>query len=154
MLWFPYSAANIQRKLLGFHTWFLTISAPLRTLAPNHAGDECSRWQLANQMVIRNMIRYVWFTWRRNDDDCDQDDGEGNVMIWHGWSIACQPLMACCDFFLDKLSNSAPFCSHFPIGPKYFCTFSQKVSNSTDLNWCNHVLRVAYYSNQYQAKHF
>ena len=77
-----------------------------------------------------------------------------SVLIWHGWSIACRPLMACCDFFLDKLSNSAPFCSHFPIGPKYFCTFSQKVSNSTDLNWCNHVLRVACYSNQNQAKHF
>ena len=77
-----------------------------------------------------------------------------SVLIWHGWSIACRPLMACCDFFLDKLSNSAPFCSHFPIGPKYFCTLSQKVSNSTDLNWCNHVLRVACYSNQNQAKHF
>ena len=114
---------QISKKAFGIPYLVLTISAPLRTLAPNHAGDWCSRWQLANQMVMRNMIRYIWFTWKRNDVDCDHDDGEGNVMIWHGWSIACQPLMACCDFFLDKLSNSAPFCSHFQLLQSTFICF-------------------------------
>ena len=118
--------SKYPRKLLGFHTWYWPYRHLWGLWAPNHAGDWCSRWQLANQMVMRNMIRYIWFTWKRNDDDCDQDDGEGNgtsVMIWHGWSIACQPLMACCDFFLDKLSNSAPFCSHFQLLQSTFMRF-------------------------------
>ena len=53
--------SKYPRKILGFHTWYWPYRHLWGLWAPNHAGDWCSRWQLANQMVMRNMITdQIW----------------------------------------------------------------------------------------------
>ena len=71
MLWFPHSAANIQKRLLGFHTWFLTISAPLRTLSSKPcwwlmlevATGKSDGDKKYDQIYLMHLKKKWWWLW-------------------------------------------------------------------------------------------